>query len=289
MNYSATLLRLTKAVLLVATLLGYCASLPVVSRPQRPAAMMDSAMDTSKAPKLKQLQEASHGSRAHEFPANSIDSLERDMREATTAEAMAETTPSMVQATSGDGSPRSSTESTESTTTTAQPDSDESSSTQTARTERSPLESPRDQIKKLMRHYYTDRHAGGLEELSSFFSLSEMYRLGPLATDNRVDNPPPPAIVEDSQLRCQRMVDRLNTNRQNADYCHWTYTCNYNANRFPSMIVNATQCTAVEDAECVQRISRMQTFSRTFVGVESTWRKDDIPASVVYAYTCRRK
>ncbi len=287
MNYSATLLRLTKAVLLVATLLGYCASLPVVSRPQRPEAMMDSAMDTSKAPKLKQLQEASHGTRAHEFPANSIDSLERDMREATTAEAMAETTPSMVQATSGDRSPRSSTESTESTTTTAQPDSDESSSTQTARTERSP--SPRDQIKQLMRHYYTNPLTGGREELSSFISLSDMYRLGPLATDHRVDNPPPQSIIQTSKDRCNRMVERLNTNRQNADYCHWTYTCNYNANRFPSMIVNATQCTAVEGAKCVQRISEMQTFSRTFVGIESTWRKDDIPASVVYAYTCRRK
>jgi hypothetical protein len=237
MNYSATLLRLTKAVLLVATLLGYCASLPVVSRAQRPAAMMDSAMDTSKAPKLKQLQEASHGTRAHEFPANSIDSLERNMREATTAEPM----------------------------------------------------SPRDQIIQLMRHYYTNPLTGGREELSSFISLSDMYRLGPLATDHRVDNPPSQSIIETGQDRCQRMVNRLNTNRQNADYCHWTYTCNYNANRFPTSIVNATQCTAVEGADCVQRISEMQTFSRTFVGIESTWRKDDIPASVVYAYTCRRK
>lgn len=283
MNYSATLLRLTKAVLLVATLLGYCASLPAVSRPQRPDAMMDNAVDTSQAPKLKQLQEASHGTRTHQFPANSIDSLERDMREATTAEAMAETTPSVVT-TSGDASSRSSTES---TTTTAQPDSHESSATQTARTERSP--SPREHFKELMRHYYTDPHTGGLEELSSFISLSEMYRLGPLATDPRADNPPPLSFIENNEQQCQRMVDHLNTNQQSADYCHWTYTCNYNANRFPSMIINATECTAVQGAECIQRINEMQTFSRTFVGTESTWRKDAIPASVVYAYTCRRK
>ena len=96
MNYSTTLLRLTKAVLLVTTLLGYCASLPAVSWLQRPDAMMDGAMDTSRAPKLKQLQKVSHGTRTHQFPANSTDSLERDMCKAT-----AETTPNIVT-TSGD-------------------------------------------------------------------------------------------------------------------------------------------------------------------------------------------
>ena len=272
MNYSATLLRLTKAVLLVATLLGYCASLPALSRPQRPDAIMDGAMDTSRAPKLKQLQEASHGTRTHQFPANSIDSLERDMREATTAEAMmAETTPSVVT-TSGDESSQSS------TTTAAQPESDESSATET----------PREHFIRIMKEYYAQPHTGGLEELSAFVSLSEMYTLGPLATDPRVDNPPPLSIIQKNRERCQEMVDDLNTNRQSDDYCHWTYTCNYNANRFPSMIINATECTAEHGAECIQRINEMQTFSRTFAGIVSTWRKDDIPASVVYGYTCRR-
>lgn len=266
------LLRLIKAVLLVATLLGYCASLPALSRPQRPDAIMDGAMDTSRAPKLKQLQEASHGTRTHQFPANS---LERDMREATTAEAMmAETTPSVVT-TSGDESSQSSTES---TTTTAQPESDEPSATET----------PREHFIRIMRDYYARPNTGGLEELSAFISLSEMYTLGPLATDDRVDNPPPESVIEKNEERCQEMVDRLNTNPQSGDYCHWTYTCNYDANRFPSMIVNATECTAVQGAECIQRINMMQTFSRTFAGVVSTWRKDDIPASVVYGYTCRR-
>ena len=279
MNYSATLLRLTKAVLLVATLLGYCASLPAVSRPQRPDAIMDGAVDTSRAPKLKQLQEASHGTRTHQFPANSIDSLERDMREATTAEAMAETTPSVVT-TSGDESSQSSTES---TTTTAQPESDESSATLTAK-----RAAAREHFIQIMRQYYTHPHTGGLEELSAFISLSEMYTLGPLATDPRVDNPPSDSIIENNIERCQEMVDKLNTNRQSGDYCHWTYTCNYNANRFPSMIINATECTTEHGALCIQRINEMQTFSRTFVGIVPTWRKDDIPASVVYGYTCRR-
>ena len=282
MIYStATLLRLTKAVLLVATLLGYCASLPAVSRP-RPSMMMD--METSKAPKLKQLQEASQSTatRTHQFPANSIDSLERDMREAettTTAEVMAETTPSVA---SGDGS-----SDTDSTTAPAQNGESDSTSTQTARTERSP--SSRDQFKEIVRTYYTTPHTGGTEELASFFSISEMYRVGPLATDSRVDNPPSTSFIDNSRNLCLRMVDRLNTQRSTSDFCHWTYTCNYNENRFPSMIVNATQCTAAHGAKCVQRVTEVQTFTRTFVGNEPTWRRDDELASVVYAYTCRQR
>ena len=141
--------------------------------------------------------------------------------------------------------------------------------------ERAP--SSRDQ---LLKDYYTNPHTGGSEELASFFSISEMYRLGP---------PRWSGIIEHNRKRCQEMVDRLNTNRQSGDYCHWTYTCNYNANRFPSMIINATECTAVEGAICIQRVNQMQTFSRTFVDIAVTWRKDDIPASVVYAYTCRMR
>ena len=299
MNYTTTLLRLTKALFLVATLIGYSASLPIASRPPKPSSSsainnMDSAMETSKAPKLKQLQEASHaatGTRTHEFPANSIDSLERDMREAettTTAEVMAETTPSGVEEAVASGDATS--DGVESTTAPTQPDSSESpemdgTSTQTARTERSP--SPRDHFKQLMRTYYTNP-TGGLQELSTFFSLSEMYRLGPLATDSRVDNPPSHDYVVNSRKLCQRMVDRLNTRQSSTDICHWTYSCNYNANRFPSMIVNATQCTPAQGARCVQRVAEMQTFTRTFNGIEPTWTRDDELASVVYAYTCRR-
>lgn len=290
MNHSTTLLRLTKAVLLVATLLGYCASLPAVSRPK--SAMMDgAAVDTSKAPKLKQLQETSHGTatRTHEFPANSIDSLERDMREAettTTAEVMAETTQSMA---SGDESSSSATEE-ESTTAPTQTDSEASADTHTARTERSP--SPRDHFKALMRGYYTNPNTGVLE-LASFFSMAEMYRLGPLATDPRVDNPPSTLLIENSRDLCDSMANRLNTRQTDTDYCHWTYTCNYNANRFPSMIINATECTTAAgvNARCVQRATKMQTFTRTFAdgGVEATWTRDSELAIVVYAYTCRRR
>ena len=149
--------------------------------------------------------------------------------------------------------------------------------------------SSRDHFIQILRHYYTHPHTGGLEELASFFSISEMYQLGPLATNPRADDPPSLSFNETNQEQCQEMADRLNTNRQSADYCHWTYTCNYNANRFPSMIINATECTAVGGAICIQRVTEMQTFTRTFVGFEGTWRKDDIPATIVYAYTCRRQ
>ena len=148
--------------------------------------------------------------------------------------------------------------------------------------------SPRDNFRQLLREYYTHPHTGGLKELASFFSISEMYRRGPLATDPQYDNPPSLPFIETNKQRCQRMVEHLNTNRQSGDYCHWTYTCNYNANRFPSMIINATECTAVEGAICIQRLTEMQTFTRTFVGIKVTWRMDDEPATVVYAYTCRR-
>ena len=175
---------------------------------------------------------------------------------------------------------------------TVQPPSDEAS-TQSATTETTSITerapSSRDHFKQLLRHYYTDPHTGGVEELASFFSISEMYRLGPLATDPRADNPPPLSFIENNEQQCQRMVDRLNTNQQSADYCHWRYTCNYNANRFPTMIINATECTAVQGAECIKRETMMQTFTRSFVGTEGTWRKDDEPVNVVYAYTCRRR
>ena len=54
----------------------------------------------------------------------------------------------------------------------------------TSITERAP--SPRDHFIQLLRDYYTHPYTGGSEELASFFSISEMYRLGPLATDPRV-------------------------------------------------------------------------------------------------------
>ena len=166
--------------------------------------------------------------------------------------------------------------------------STQSATTETAATsitESAP--SPRDHFIQILREYYTHPHTGGLEELASFFSISEMYRLGPLAKDPRVDLPPSLPFIEINQEQCQEMADRLNTNRQSGDYCHWTYTCNYNANRFPSMIINATECTAVGGTTCIKRTTEMQTFTRSFVGIKGTWRKDDEPASVVYAYTCR--
>ena len=151
--------------------------------------------------------------------------------------------------------------------------------------------SPRDHFKQIMRTYYTTPHTGSAEELASFFSISEMYRLGPLNTDPRVDYPPSILLTENSWELCHRMADRLNTQQSDTDYCHWTYTCNYNANRFPSMIINATECTVAAgvNAKCVARKSTMQTFTRTFVGVEATWRRDNELACVVYAYTCRRQ
>ena len=154
-------------------------------------------------------------------------------------------------------------------------------------TESSP--SPRDHFKQIMRTYYTAPHTGGTEELASFFSVAEMYRLGPLATDPGVDNPPSVTFIDISQDLCQRMVDRLNTQQSTSDFCHWIYTCNYNENRFPSMIINATHCTAANGARCIQRVTNMQTFIRTFVGIEPTWRRDEELTSVTYAYTCRMR
>ena len=59
------------------------------------------------------------------------------------------------------------------------------------------------------------------------------------------------------------------------------------------MIINATECTAAEGvkAKCVQRVTRMQIFTRTFAdgGIEATWTRDNELAIVVYAYTCRRR
>ena len=167
---------------------------------------------------------------------------------------------------------------------TVRPDELSTQSATTSITERAP--SSRDHFIQLLRDYYTNPHTGGLET-ASFFNIAEMYRLGPLATDPRVNLPPPLSFIESSQQQCQRVVEQLNTNRQSGDYCHWTYTCNYNANRFPSMIINATECTAVQGATCIKRTTEMQTFTRTFVGLEGTWRMDNVPASVVYAYTCR--
>lgn len=120
-----------------------------------------------------------------------------------------------------------------------------------------------------------------------------MYRLGPLTTDPRVDNPPSTLLIENNRDLCDSMANSLNTRQTDTDYCHWTYTCNYNAKRFPSMIIKATECTVAEGvkAKCVQRVTRMQTFTRTFAdgGIEATWTRDNELAIVVYAYTCRRR
>ena len=248
MNHSMTLLRLTKAVLLVPTLLGYCASLPAVSRPK--SAMMDgAAVDTSKTPKLKQLQETSHGTatRMHEFPANLIDLLEPDMHEAettTTAEVMAETTQSMASGdecmASGDESSSSGAMEEESTTASTHSDGQWRHSVTTG-----PLQNA---------YAWVLHKPAGILELTCFLSISEMYRLGPLATDPRVDNPPSTLLIENSRDLCDSMANSLNTRQTDTDYCHWTYTCNYNANRFPLTIINATECTAAEGvkAKCVQ-------------------------------------
>lgn len=173
----------------------------------------------------------------------------RDAETKTTAEVMAETTPGTA----------SGSESGVETTTPAQ---DEVESTQTARTERSP--SPRDQFKEMLRrYYYTEPQLHGREELASFFSLSEIYRLGPLSTNPNVDHPPPTNLIDNTKALCQRMAGNLNTASNIHDYCHWTYECNFNENRFPSMIINATECTARDGAQCVQRVTKMQTFTRT--------------------------
>ena len=234
-NSSKTLLRLTRFVLLVATLLGYCFSLSAASQ-----------VGTC-------------------FPPNMTNSLERDMRAAETR----------VRFKVGVR--------VNSRTVTTLPQDDITVQT----TERSPL--PRDHFKQLLRsYYYTNPQSRGREELASFFSLSELYRIGPLSTNPDVDLPPPISVIERTEALCQRMVENLNTTPNPNDYCHWTYTCNVNTNRFPSLIINATECTARQGAKCVQRVTKMQTFTRTFSNdFEATWTMDEEAVSVIYAYTCR--
>ena len=158
--------------------------------------------------------------------------------------------------------------------------------TEEPHTERSPSTS-RDHLEDILRAHYFGRHSHGSEELSCFFALREFYHLGPLSTNSFVDYEPSLQQISSDRRRCNRMVNKLNPPRHAQDFCHWTYTCNYDPNRFPSMIPNATQCTAAHGARCVQRLIEVTTFSRTFNNGQATWQKNNRPLLAVYGYTCR--
>ena len=123
----------------------------------------------------------------------------------------------------------------------------------------------------------------------SFFLFFDLYkpRTGPLShfTEQR----PSTIDSEIARQQCTVIVQSLNTKRQEDDLCHWTYTCNFDLNRFPTTIINATTCTAAPGAACIQRIHSMTTFSRTFDEHNvPRWIKDNTKVDVHIGYTCRR-
>ena len=117
--------------------------------------------------------------------------------------------------------------------------------------------------------------------------MSEMYRLGPLSENPEVDLPPTIPQNDSGEHLCRNLENKLNTVKQPNDLCHWTYTCDFNSNRFPSMIISANECTTTGGASCIQRFQRVKTFVRTFnSNQEPTWQNGE-SVSVVYGYTCR--
>ena len=225
---------------------------------------VDSKLPT---PILKETQDTTDSEpRSHEFPANSIESLDRDMREA------------------------------ESTTTTTAQSATESSA-QTAAAGASgeagqeeptgPESASQLELRQLLKDYYYSPDHYGLEKPGNFFMFFDLFRTGPFSDNGD-------AIRSSSSINhhkgvCDRAARNLNTDRQSSDLCHWTYTCNFSENRFPTAILNATSCTAGDGAECVQRIQPIMTFTRTYDSIgQATWaRTGDI--NIVYGYTCRRR
>ena len=142
------------------------------------------------------------------------------------------------------------------------------------------------ELRKLLFDYYYDPESSGTEEAVSFMALSDLFGTGPLSPlgDYQYSD----AAITHRQAICANVADSLRTLKYHDDLCHWNYECNFDINRFPSSIINATSCTAEEGFECVQRVNLEMTFRRTFDDNNvATWTKDR-KVAVVYGYTCRR-
>ena len=93
------------------------------------------------------------------------------------------------------------------------------------------------------------------------------------STNPDVDLPPPTLVVERTKAHSQKVVGNLNMTPNVNDYCHWRYTCNFNPNQFPSMIVNAMECTARQGAKCVKRVTKMQELSVMILRQHRQWMR----------------
>lgn len=244
--------KVTKILLLTATLICCCATLPLSRSSMR-------YVPGSKAPTLKQLETSqSSSTRTNEFPANSVQSLEREMRQ---VDAATTTTAEVMESSSSHSSSAS-----------GEAESMGSGSRQT-------LE------QALLAHYYNPS-SGGMDEVTNFFMLFDLYRprIGPFATTNEQYTQPD----EDQAIRqCNSIKGALNTNKDDNDLCHWRFECTYDLNRFPSIIVNATDCEAATDAECIARPHKLTIFTRTFVNNVAHWIKESNKINIVTGFTCR--
>lgn len=267
-------LRTLNVLFLAATLICSCATLPL-SRTSSNLLSLDSMLD-EKAPTLKQVQEttrsSSSNSRTNEFPVNAIDSLERDMRQAdSTTRPTAHSTAASPEVAS-----------LQTTTVTANSEQDHQEDVEpSGEDSESQL-----QLRELLRNYYFNPRMG-IEKPGNFFVYFDLFRTGPLSPDGDVDRSS--YAISKHRGICERIADRLNTNRLTSDICHWQYSCDFNENRFPSSVINASSCFAAPGYQCVQRTQPIMTFTRTFdSNRHATWTKTgDI--TIVYGYTCRRQ
>ena len=199
--------------------------------------------------------------RSHEFTDNPIETTvtRREMRQAdtTTSAAADEATPSEGTASSGCG---------ESTT----------AATDTVKQK---------QLLDLLSGYYYNLTSSGRETAISFMALYDLFRTGPLSKFG--DTQLPNIAISRHRDLCVNVANGLRTDKLPNDRCHWTYDCNFDANRFPSSIINATSCYAEPGSQCIQRVNKEMTFRRTFDenGVATWSRAGEV--SVVYGYTCR--
>ena len=252
---SLTALRLAEILFLTATLICSSTTRPALIRPKQAILSLREG-SKSTAPLLKQLQEASlSGTRSNEFPLNSVSALESRGREMRQADA----------------------------TTTAQTMETSQSTPATSEVEQMALQSQQ-QLIELLKDYYFNPRREGMEMPGNFMVYFDLFRTGPLSDDGDVVRSN--IAITYHRNVCKKVARKLNTNRDEKDICHWTYECNFNENRFPPSIINATSCDASEGAKCVQRLQQVMTFTRTFNGAQAEWREAGL-VSVVYGYTCR--
>lgn len=209
----------------------------------------------SAAPQLNQLQETGlSGTRSNELPANSVRALEsrREMRQAET-------------------------------TTTAQNMESSQSTPSASGDNEAEQTSQQRQLRDLLQDYYTNPRSKGREQPGSFLVYFDLFATGPLSVDGDKSR----NAIESHKSVCTSIATEMNTNRDAKDLCYWRYSCEFNENRFPSSIINATSCEASQGARCVARIQQIMTFTRTSSRAGATWRKAG-EVSVIYGYTCRK-